>query len=50
MLIPLKPRPEFDLCKVYDIRNQLDEDTFSVDSQQIADKMLEFEVALDGQG
>jgi hypothetical protein len=50
MLIPFKPRPEFDLCRVYDIRNQLDEDTFSVNPQQIADKMVDLEVALDGLG
>jgi len=48
MLIPLKPRPEFDLNRVYDIRNQLDEDTFAVNPQQIADKMVDLEVALDG--
>ena len=50
MLIPLKPRPEFDFYRIYDIRNQLDEDTFSVNPQQIADKMLDLEVALDDLG
>ena len=46
MLIPFKPRPEFDIYRVDAIRAQLDEDMYLVDPQQIADKFIDLEAAL----
>jgi len=40
--------PEFDTCRVDTIRNQLDEDSYIVDIQQIADKIIDIEMALLG--
>ena len=40
--------PEIDVCRVDTIRNQLDEDTYFVDIQQIADKIIDIEMALSG--
>jgi anti-sigma28 factor (negative regulator of flagellin synthesis) len=40
--------PEFDTCRVDTIRSQLDEDTYFVDIQQIADKIIDIEMALLG--
>jgi anti-sigma28 factor (negative regulator of flagellin synthesis) len=40
--------PEFDACRVDTIRNQLEEDSYFVDIQQIADKIIDIEVALLG--
>jgi anti-sigma28 factor (negative regulator of flagellin synthesis) len=41
-----KPRPEFDIIRVDAIRNQLDENNYHVDPGQIADKIIDLEVAL----
>ena len=46
MLIPFKPKPEFDIYRVDAIRTQLDEDLYHVDSQQVADKFFDLESAL----
>jgi anti-sigma28 factor (negative regulator of flagellin synthesis) len=40
--------PEIDACRVDTIRNQLDEDKYFVDIQQIADKIIDIEMALLG--
>ncbi|HYQ70631.1 MAG TPA: flagellar biosynthesis anti-sigma factor FlgM [Gammaproteobacteria bacterium] len=40
--------PEFDASRVDTIRNQLDEDKYFVDIQQIADKIIDIEMALLG--
>jgi len=40
--------PEFDACRVDTIRNQLDEDSYFVDIQQIAAKIIDIEMALLG--
>ena len=50
MLIPIKPSPEFDVYRVDAIRNQLNEDSYDVDPQQIADKFVDLEVAIHGHG
>ncbi|MGB5260335.1 MAG: hypothetical protein WBO34_07410 [Gammaproteobacteria bacterium] len=50
MLIPFKPNPEFDIYRVHAIRSLLDEDLYAVDPQQIADKFVDLETALPGQG
>jgi len=39
---------EFDTGRVDTIRSQLDEDTYFVDIQQIADKIIDIEMALLG--
>ena len=36
MLIPIRPNPEFDVHRVDAIRNQLDDDSYDVDPQEIA--------------
>ena len=41
---------EFDACRVDTIRTQLDEDTYFVNIQQIADKIIDIEMALLGDG
>ena len=38
--------PEIDASRVDTIRNQLDEDRYFVDIQQIADKIMDIEMAL----
>ncbi len=48
MLNQKKEIPEFDACRVDTIRNQLDEDKYFVDIQQIADKIIDIEMALLG--
>lgn len=48
MLIPFKPKPEFDIYRVDAIRAQLDEDMYFVDTQQVADKFIDLETALPG--
>jgi anti-sigma28 factor (negative regulator of flagellin synthesis) len=40
--------PEFDACRVDTIRHQLDEDRYFVDIQQIANKIIDIEMALLG--
>jgi anti-sigma28 factor (negative regulator of flagellin synthesis) len=40
--------PEFDAYRVDTIRNQLDEDKYFVDIQQIAAKIIDIEIALLG--
>ena len=50
MLIPFTPNPEFDSYRVDDIRNRLDDDNYCVNPQQIADKIIDLEIALEGQG
>jgi len=40
--------PEFDAYRVDAIRNQLDEDRYFVDIQQIAAKIIDIEIALLG--
>jgi anti-sigma28 factor (negative regulator of flagellin synthesis) len=40
--------PEFDACRVNTIRNQLDEDKYFMDIQQIASKIIDIEIALLG--
>jgi anti-sigma28 factor (negative regulator of flagellin synthesis) len=50
MLNQKKEIPEFDACRVDTIRNQLDEDKYFVDIQQIADKIIDIEMALLGNG
>ena len=40
--------PDIDTCRVDTIRNQLDEDNYFVDIQQIADKIIDIEMALLG--
>jgi len=40
--------PEIDACRVDTIRTQLDEDKYFVDIQQIADKIIDIEMALLG--
>jgi anti-sigma28 factor (negative regulator of flagellin synthesis) len=40
--------PEIDVYRVDTIRNQLDEDKYFVDIQQIADKIIDIEMALLG--
>jgi len=42
--------PEYDACRVDTIRDQLDEDKYFVDIQQIADKIIDIEMALQGNG
>lgn len=46
MLIPIVFRPEFDIGKIYSIREQLLEGAYHPDSGRIADKVLEFERGL----
>lgn len=41
--------PEFDANRVDTIRSQLDEDKYFVDIQQIADKIIDIEMALLGE-
>lgn len=48
MLIHIKPKPEFDIHRINAIRNQLDEDEYTVDPQQIASKFIDLEVAIFG--
>ena len=50
MLIPFTPKPEFDIYRVDAIRSQLDENMYFVDPQQIADKFIDLETALSGNG
>jgi anti-sigma28 factor (negative regulator of flagellin synthesis) len=40
--------PEFDLYRVDIIRAKLDNDDYTVDSLQIADKIIDLELALSG--
>ena len=40
--------PEFDLYRIYLIRAKLAKDDYTVDSQQIADKIIDLELALSG--
>jgi anti-sigma28 factor (negative regulator of flagellin synthesis) len=40
--------PDFDAYRVATIRNQLEEDTYFVDIQQIAAKIIDIEIALLG--
>jgi anti-sigma28 factor (negative regulator of flagellin synthesis) len=40
--------PEFDLCRVDLIRAKLDHDDYIVDTLQIADKIIDLELALSG--
>ena len=40
--------PEFDLYRVDIIRAKLDDDDYAVDSLQIADKIIDLELALSG--
>ena len=40
--------PEFDLYRVDIIRAKLDDDDYTVDSLQIADKIIDLELALSG--
>jgi anti-sigma28 factor (negative regulator of flagellin synthesis) len=42
--------PEFDAYRVDTIRNQLEEDKYFVNIQQIADKIIDIELALLGDG
>ena len=46
MLKQKSEAPEIDVCRVDNIRNQLDEDRYFVDIQQIADKIIDIEMAL----
>jgi anti-sigma28 factor (negative regulator of flagellin synthesis) len=39
---------EFDLCRVDSIRTRLADDDYTVDSLQIADKIIDLELALSG--
>ena len=48
MLIPFKPKPEFDIYRVDAIRTLLDEDMYDFDSLQVADKFIDLERALPG--
>jgi len=48
MLTQKTAPPEFDAYRVDTIRNQLDEDKYFVDIQQIAAKMIDIELALLG--
>ena len=41
-------KPEFDLYRVDIIRAKLDDDDYAVDSLQIADKIIDLELALSG--
>jgi anti-sigma28 factor (negative regulator of flagellin synthesis) len=40
--------PEFDLYRVDIIRAKIDDDDYTVDSLQIADKIIDLELALSG--
>ena len=40
--------PEFDLYRVDIIRTKLEDDDYTVDSLQIADKIIDLELALSG--
>ena len=40
--------PEFDLYRIDIIRAKLDDDDYTVDSLQIADKIIDLELALSG--
>jgi anti-sigma28 factor (negative regulator of flagellin synthesis) len=46
MLKQKSDAPEIDVCRVDTIRNQLEEDRYFVDIQQIADKIIDIEMAL----
>jgi anti-sigma28 factor (negative regulator of flagellin synthesis) len=50
MLNEMTETPEFDAYRVDRIRNQLDEDKYFVNIQQIADKIIDIELALLGDG
>ena len=39
---------EFDLCRIDSIRTKLADDDYTVDSLQIADKIIDLELALSG--
>ena len=40
--------PEFDTCRVDSIRTKLDDNNYLVDTLQIADKIIDLELALAG--
>ena len=48
MLNKTPATPEFDLCRVDNIRAKLDENDYTVDTLQIADKIIDLELALSG--
>lgn len=48
MLNEMQTTPEIDAQRIDIIRSRLDNDTYTVDSQQIADKIIDMEKALSG--
>ena len=48
MLVEIKPGPEIDTGRVDAIRSQLDENTYDLDPQQIADKFIDLEAEIFG--